>query len=43
MKLTGGSLKIDELMMLLKALYEENSDKNILTYESYKKLSNIYG
>ena len=43
MKLTGGSLKINELMLLLKASYEEHSDKNILTYELDKKLSNLYG
>ena len=43
MKLTGGSLKINELMMLLKASYEEQPDKNILTYELDEKLSNLYG
>jgi len=43
MKFTGGSLKINELMLLLKASYEENSDKNILTYELDDKISNIYG
>jgi hypothetical protein len=43
MKLTGGSLKVNELMLLLKASYEEHSDKNILTYELDEKLSNLYG
>ena len=44
MKLIGGSLKVNELLKLLKASYQENSDKNILTYELYfKKLSNLYG
>ena len=43
MKLTGGSLKINELLELLKASYEEHSDKNILTYELDEKLSNLYG
>ena len=43
MNLTGGSLKINELMMLWKASYEENSDKNILTYKLDEKLSNLYG
>ena len=43
MKLTGGSLILNELMLLLKASYEENADKNILTYELDKKLSNLCG
>jgi hypothetical protein len=35
--LTGGSLKLYELLELSKASYEENSDKKILTYELDKK------
>jgi len=43
MKLTGGSRKINELILLFKASYEEQSDKNILTYELDDTISNLYG
>ena len=43
MKLTGGSLKVNELMELLKASYLENSPKTIYGFTLDEKLSNLYG
>ena len=43
MKLTGGSLKVNELMDLLKASYLEQSPKNIYGFTHDEKLSNLYG
>lgn len=43
MKLTGGSLKVGQLMELLKASYLEESPKNILGFILDEELSNIYG
>jgi hypothetical protein len=43
MKLTGGSLKVGELMELLKASYVENSPKTINSFTLDEKLSNLYG
>jgi predicted lipase len=43
MKLTGGSLKVNELMEILKASYLENPDKTIYGFTLDEKLSNLYG
>jgi hypothetical protein len=43
MKLTGGSLKINELMEILKASYLESPPKTIYNYTLDEKLSNLYG
>ena len=43
MKLTGGSLKINELMEILKASYLENPPKTIYNYTLDQSLSNLYG
>jgi len=43
MKLTGGSLKINELIELLKASYLEDPPKTILSFTLDEKLSNLYG
>ena len=43
MKLTGGSLKINELMELLKASYLEQPPKTIYGFTLDEKLSNLYG
>jgi hypothetical protein len=43
MKLSGGSLRINELMELLKASYLEQPPKNILGFILDEELSNIYG
>ena len=41
--LTGGSLKVYEILEFLKASYQEKPDKNILGYTLDEKLSNLYG
>jgi len=43
MKLTGGSLKVNELMELLKASYLEQPPKTIYGFTLDEKLSNLYG
>jgi len=43
MKLTGGSLRVNELMQLLKASYLKQPDKNIFGFTLDEKLSNLYG
>ena len=43
MKLTGGSLKVGELMELLKASYLEQPNKTIYGFTLDEKLSNLYG
>ena len=43
MKVTGGSLKVDELMELLKASYLEQPNKTIYGFTVDEKLSNLYG
>jgi hypothetical protein len=43
MKLTGGSLKINEIMDLLKASYLESPPKIIYGFTLDEKLSNLYG
>ena len=43
MKLSGGSLKVNKLMELLKASYLKNSPKTIYGFTLDEKLSNLYG
>ena len=43
MKLSGGSLKVNELMEILKASYLENPPKTIYNYTLDQSLSNLYG